>query len=293
MAGKVAFGTYVASRWLTGQSRSCPHCRKTDSRLIGTKFGILQLRRCTTCRLMFRWPKDDEDRNRAYYSNRYEAGGWVTEVPGERELERLLATGFKGTRHDFTPYLQALTSIRSDGRALDFGASWGYGTWQLEQAGYSAVGCEVDHGRAQFGREKLDLELLPAHPPGSEATTLATARFPNDSFDIVFTAHTLEHLPSLVGLLEDFRRILRSGGILMVVVPNCEGVEEPEIFDQKRSFAFGETHTLAFDSMFWERNLPRKAFEVMCVTSEVGPIQPAQGRVEVDTDELLVVAQAI
>lgn len=46
-------------------------------------------------------------------------------------------------------------------------------------------------------------------------------------FDIVYTCHALEHLDPDEALqaLREFRRVLKDGGALICIVPDCEGVE--------------------------------------------------------------------
>jgi SAM-dependent methyltransferase len=46
--------------------------------------------------------------------------------------------------------------------------------------------------------------------------------FDGGEFDRVLAIHVLEHLPDLPAALDEIRRVLRSGGLLSVVIP-CEG----------------------------------------------------------------------
>lgn len=45
-----------------------------------------------------------------------------------------------------------------------------------------------------------------------------TLPFPSDSFDVVMTAHTLEHLPTPVPVLREMIRVLRPGGLMIAVM---------------------------------------------------------------------------
>ena len=67
---------------------------------------------------------------------------------------------FSGTPRDINTWIGVLQFLRPGGRVLDFGCSWGYGTYQLRQAGFDAVGFEVSRPRAKFGREKLGLNII-------------------------------------------------------------------------------------------------------------------------------------
>lgn len=52
------------------------------------------------------------------------------------------------------------------------------------------------------------------------------ADIPHDSFDLVFSRHTLEHVPDPLRYLEDARRFARADGLLRIVLP---GKERPTI----------------------------------------------------------------
>jgi predicted SAM-dependent methyltransferase len=55
---------------------------------------------------------------------------------------------------------------------------------------------------------------------------------PDNSFDAIYTSHTLEHLypHDVRRCLTNFNRILRPGGIVMVIVPDLECVQPDEKF---------------------------------------------------------------
>ena len=142
---------------------------------------------------------------------------------------------------------------------MDYGCSWGYGTWQLKKAGFDALGFEVSKTRASFGRKKLGLKIL------DEIADLG--KLQDESFHAIFTNHALEHLPNLFGIFDTFRNLLKVNGYLMIFVPNCIGLDNKKVFNSKKSYAFGEKHSLALDRYFFEINLPKHGFEVKCVSS--------------------------
>jgi SAM-dependent methyltransferase len=43
---------------------------------------------------------------------------------------------------------------------------------------------------------------------------------PNESFDYVFSSHVLEHMQDTIGALEEWMRVLKSGGVLFLVLPH-------------------------------------------------------------------------
>jgi SAM-dependent methyltransferase len=276
----------VVVKRLMGQDQHCPHCGGSETTHVGTKHLLLQLRRCGRCGLMFRWPKDVPEDNRRFYSGPYrEAGGVTTNLPSPEGLREMCRTGFAGTDRDATGRLALLGRFKPSGALLDFGASWGYTSWQFARAGYDVIGFEVDRARAAYGREHLGLRMLD-DPAGLNG-------LPGGSFDLIYTSHVLEHLPDLRETFDLFLRLLRPGGVLTIFVPNATGIDRPEVFARKKSFGFGEKHTFAFTAEFFERNLPARGFDPCRVdASPFAPIdqpRPA-GKDLVEGEELMAIA---
>jgi predicted SAM-dependent methyltransferase len=78
--------------------------------------------------------------------------------------------------------------------------------------------------------------------------------YPDGSFDAVYTSHVLEHLSpetAKASLREQFR-VLKSGGIIRVVVPDLEGIVQ-EYLRQLNAVASGDTNAEAnYDWMILE-----------------------------------------
>lgn len=268
------------SKQLRGQDTRCPHCDARRTRVIGRKYLILQLRRCEDCGLCFRYPKDSAEENLDFYGGEYvEDHGVTTQLPGEGELAAMLASGFRSTDKDLTGKIELIRRLVPGRTLLDFGASWGYGAWQFRAAGFDAAAFEVDPQRARFGREKLGLEYV-----GS----MAALRGMRNRFDVVFANHVLEHLPELRSTFVDLETVLKPGGLLAVFVPNCTGIERPAVFASKKSFAFGEKHTIAFTAPFFTDNVSRYDLELEAV--DVPPYGEAKSSM-VEPDELMLLAR--
>lgn len=86
----------------------------------------------------------------------------------------------------------AMAGMPADSRVLDFGANWGYGVWQLRQAGFSAIGYELSEPRAAYST-RLGVEIF---TDWSEIQGRAP-------FDVVFSSHVLEHTPDPARALAD------------------------------------------------------------------------------------------
>jgi len=180
-----------------------------------------------------------------------------------------------------------LRTLEPVGHVLDYGCSWGYGVYQLREAGFDAEGYEVSGPRAAYGRAGLRVKIL--------ETRRELENLPTDSFDVLFSNHVVEHLPALGRAFDEFFRLLRTGGLLFLVLPNFNGAAA-------RNGRFlswiGEAHPVAPTRGFFLRNLPAHGFEaVRCASgpfTERAAELASRGRfdeLETDGDELLVLAR--
>lgn len=248
--GRVAFLLRVVGQGIVRQDTNCPYCGHSQTRVIGKKRIVLQLRRCARCGLMYRWPKDTPRFNRSFYQRHYHQG-MTTDMPDGEALGNFKASIFSGTEKDLANKIAVLKTLMPQGRVLDYGCSWGYGTFQLVAAGYEAVGFEVSKPRAEFGRSRLGVTVISSEGALDELA---------GSFDAVFASHVLEHLPAPSDVFDRLASLLKPNGLLLAFVPNCGG-------DEARRFGVNwgpiccEKHPLALDAEFLERALPKHGFK--------------------------------
>lgn len=239
--------------YLRGQDKSCPYCGHVYSNFIGRKRIVLHLRKCPVCNLMFRWPKDAIGFNKEFYQNKYRQKGLATDRPDLKLLDNLKKTNFRASEIDFSEKIAILKELVAHGKVLDFGCSWGYSLYQFKMAGYDAIGFEISKPRAEFGRNYLDVTIIYEY---SDLDNIYSS-----SFDIIFSSHVLEHLPTLKGVFERFSFLLKPKGILLLFVPNCGG-ENARRFGARWGPMICEKHPLALDRMFFETVLPKHGFFV-------------------------------
>jgi 2-polyprenyl-3-methyl-5-hydroxy-6-metoxy-1,4-benzoquinol methylase len=161
---------------------------------------------------MYRWPKDTPQFNQTFYQTRYRQG-LTTARPDALELARLKASLFRGTEKDLAEKIALLRVLMPQGKVLDFGCSWGYGTFQLREAGYEVVGFEISKPRAEFGRCRLGVSIV-----SSESCLEALT----GSFDCVFASHVLEHLPAPAAVFDRLSSLLKPNGLLLGLFQTVE-----------------------------------------------------------------------
>lgn len=233
------------------QPRRCPSCHSHVARRVDRK-GFHDLLRCINCSLLYRWPYETAAEMARFYQRNYQQTGLTTDLPDETALNQLMAAQFRGTAKDFSRVIELLgvLNIPRGARVLDFGANWGYGVWQLQQAGYAAVGYELSRPRASYSR-KLGVEVL------ADWDAVET-RAP---FDVVFSSHVLEHTPDPAQALRQKLAVLAPDGWLIAFFPNGS-----EVFQKSDPSAFhriwGQVHPVLLDEKFVRNILPGPALVV-------------------------------
>jgi SAM-dependent methyltransferase len=100
-------------------------------------------------------------------------------------------------------------------RVLDAACGTGYGTYEMAAAGASsAVGIDRDAGAVRYAKR--------AYGGGRvdfRCADLSVVRFPPNSFDVVASSNTLEHLDDPGEFVARARSWLNDAGLLLVAVP--------------------------------------------------------------------------
>src|SRR6185437_4483029 len=140
---KIKYFLWAGSRYPFSET-SCASCSSEDTQKIVRKALVTVLYECNACGLRFRVPKDNVASSEEFYQRAYKQGS-TTDYPTPSELDRLTATGFKDSNKDFATYIDVIRAVglKPNAVTLDYGSSWGYGSWQLRQAGYHVYSFEI------------------------------------------------------------------------------------------------------------------------------------------------------
>jgi 2-polyprenyl-3-methyl-5-hydroxy-6-metoxy-1,4-benzoquinol methylase len=124
-------------------------------------------------------------------------------------LDRLRTAADAGADEDGARRLRPL-------RVLDVGCGEGQLTAAIAEAGFAVLGIDVAEEplrRARALHAGIDVRRV----PGDREWPLADA-----SFDVVWAGETIEHVSDTAGWLSELRRVLRSGGSLLLSTPAHE-----------------------------------------------------------------------
>jgi SAM-dependent methyltransferase len=97
------------------------------------------------------------------------------------------------------------------GKLLDVGCGYGHFIGIMESLGWDATGIEPSSRTVNYARHK-GLHVI--------ETTLDTASFPENSFDVVTAFYVLEHLFDPLSALRKIFSMLKPGGLLIIRVPH-------------------------------------------------------------------------
>ncbi|MCU0396030.1 MAG: class I SAM-dependent methyltransferase [Chitinophagaceae bacterium] len=102
-------------------------------------------------------------------------------------------------------------SGRQQGTLLDVGCGTGAFLHTMQAAGWQVTGLEPDGGARTRAFQLYGLQV-------QEASLIY--RLPDAQYDVITLWHVLEHIHDLHGYWEQFARLLRPGGTLLIAVPN-------------------------------------------------------------------------
>lgn len=184
----------------------CPVCRSEKRKLEFTKFDI-DILRCEDCTLRYvsKVPADTKDiySDASYVDSLYQ--GYMTNYEYRK----------KRFGEERIRLIQKFVSPGSSKRLLDLGCGTGWFLDCVREAGFEVHGQELGKHVAARTAERLGISLYSC--PVSEIP-------PSEPFDVITLFDLIEHVPDPLDLLYSAKRLLKPGGILMVLTPNFDSL---------------------------------------------------------------------
>jgi 2-polyprenyl-3-methyl-5-hydroxy-6-metoxy-1,4-benzoquinol methylase len=232
------------------RSRPCPVCflcgtpgellyEGVKDRLFGAP-GIWNLKRCPNpaCGLLWLDPMPlEEDIAKAYCSYYTHEDGPLPPGTFFRRMYSYMRTGYLESKYDYRCvrrnrwgrllahllYLHAprrrsidlsvfCLKSKLNGRLLEVGCGSGATLEIMNQLGWQAEGVDFDRAAVEQARRKgLTVHL----------GTLAKLKLSGNTFDAIGARHFIEHVPDPIEMLRECRRLLKPGGLLVLITPNA------------------------------------------------------------------------
>ncbi|MCB9205098.1 MAG: class I SAM-dependent methyltransferase [Flavobacteriales bacterium] len=189
---------------------SCPSCktnsfretlRCVDSTYSKDTFTIVE---CVSCGLHFTNPRPTESAIAKYYDNPEYVSHTDTQEGLLFKVYALVKNYTLGKKE------QLLSSLTTDKTVFDYGAGSGDFSSYLQKLGWSVSAFEPDpNARGLIEKKNASINLVNSLHEISEA-----------SLSVITLWHVLEHVHRLDETLDEFKRILKPNGNLIIAVPN-------------------------------------------------------------------------
>jgi len=124
------------------------------------------------------------------------------------EVEREERVGKRRSRH----FRRFLAGAGRPGKLLDVGCGYGFFLKLAQEAGWEAIGVDLDPRAVAYAKDRLRVNALEGD--------LRDFHFPDGSFDLVTLWNVLDYVPDPLDLLEEVHRLLKSGGRIFIRTPN-------------------------------------------------------------------------
>lgn len=105
---------------------------------------------------------------------------------------------------------------RHRGRLLEVGCGNGETLAELRRLGWEVEGVDLDAQAVEVARRDYGLNVW--------SCNLQEQAYPPELFDAVIMKHVIEHVHRPVSLFEECSRILKPGGVLVIVTPNINAL---------------------------------------------------------------------
>ncbi|HEU4948034.1 MAG TPA: class I SAM-dependent methyltransferase [Kribbella sp.] len=117
----------------------------------------------------------------------------------------------------FREDVRRIAEFVPEGRVLEVGCGYGYFLQAALDAGYDAYGIDLSPAAVKWAAER--------HPGRVFCGLLEEVpEIQDQQYDVIFGSHLIEHLTEPAAFLETASRLLRPGGLVVLVTPNIKSL---------------------------------------------------------------------
>ena len=164
--------------------------------------GSFQLRRCSSCGLLFNSPRLEPDELSKLYGKSY----YFFNRPDSREFDRAAAM--------FRRSVALVADRIEEKRTLDIGGGRGYLPALLKHLGWKSKAVEISSEAAEYGRGKFGLDVF-------TGTIEQYVAGDHETFPLVTAIDVIEHVPDPMAFVNAAGAVVASGGRLIIDTPNA------------------------------------------------------------------------
>jgi 2-polyprenyl-3-methyl-5-hydroxy-6-metoxy-1,4-benzoquinol methylase len=233
--------------------RVCNLCGSRETRL-QYEIERFHIVRCIQCDLVYVAEEIGEDELVAYYGEAYYTGaqsqGYCDYI-GRRKVRK---DYFRST----IPMIRRCLAVDAP-RVLDVGCAAGFFLEVAREQGWQARGVELSAYAAEYARSQLGLDVVTG--------TLAEAKFPFRSFDLITLWDVIEHLPNPSEVLTLVHDLLRPSGLVVISTGDISGATA-RLYGRRWGLLAPPGHLFYFSRRTLFAMLRKNAFEPLAWHSD-------------------------
>lgn len=185
-----------------GANNYSPRLTCTDNTVSKKEFQVVA---CDACGFHFTNPQPSEEELGAYY----ESEDYVSHSDSSKGVVNWMYQ--KVRSFTLKKKLALVNRLSAKGNLLDVGCGTGYFLATCKNDGWKTTGIEPSAQARKVAHDQHGLDVFD-EPQLNQ--------LPEHSFDVISLWHVLEHVPHLQQRVEELRRLLKPGGVLIIAVPN-------------------------------------------------------------------------
>ncbi len=180
-----------------------------DWLVTGSHFNIL---RCRSCMFTFTQDYPDESESGRYY----ESAEYISHTDSKRTFIEKIYQVARNYMLGRKVRLVSSVTGKKHGSLLDIGSGTGHFLNSMKLAGWEVTGIEISDNARSYSVSKFSLTVLKP----TEFEKIASG-----SIDCITLWHVAEHLHDLDGYFSDIKRVLKTGGVIIIALPNSESYD--------------------------------------------------------------------
>ncbi|SDD48280.1 class I SAM-dependent methyltransferase [Niabella drilacis] len=203
---------------------ACPVCGSTQTRPVFlvkdyTVSGeVFPIEECISCSLRYTQNVPDQEAIGPYYkSEDYISHSNTSKGLVSRMYQRVRTRTMQQKAAIVERY-----SRKRAGKLLDVGCGTGTFLSTMKSRGWEVAGLEPDADARAMAKTLYNLVVAPSHE---------IYQLEGEQFDAITLWHVLEHVHELHGYMEQLKRMLKPGGVLLIAVPNYTS-RDADIYEQ-------------------------------------------------------------
>jgi len=220
----------------------CKICGSENTKNLFVKPDKTGLAKCLDCGVFFTEPKPEESLIKSFYNNSDYFNHWFKykNVKLNTDMNR-----FEGI----------LKFVSKPEKLLDFGCGPGFFLNIAKSKCGEVYGIEYSDFAIDYAKKELNLNI--------EKFCGFPLRFKDNYFDVITIWHALEHLENPKEIIDEFRRILKPNGLLVIEIPNVHGLLS--IIRGKKALPLIE-HLFHFNAGGLSTLLNNSGFKILSIT---------------------------